>query len=265
MSAYPDLATILQPEQLELNLFRGQVPQVGWKRVYGGLVVAQALAAACRTVEALLPHSLHCYFLLGGDPSMPIVYDVDRIRDGGSFSTRRVVAIQNGRAIFALSASFHRLEEGLSHQTRMPVAPRPHQLPSWDELRRTVFPRLPAHVRGYFERERPIELMPLDFERYIDPGRGPGDGRCWMRARRALPADQALHRVVLAYASDMNIVEMALAPHGKSVFSADMMMASLDHAMWFHRDVKADEWLLYDLDSPSAGAARGFARGQFFA
>lgn len=264
MSGYPDLAVMVEPERLEADLFRGQVPDVGWRRVYGGLVVAQALSAACRTVDSLLPHSLHCYFLLGGDPSLPILYEVDRIRDGGSFSTRRVVAVQNGRAIFALSASFHRLEGGFSHQTPMPKVPLPHELPSWDDLAREVFPRLPVNVRRYFERERPIELRPLDFERYIDPGRRIADSRCWMKARRSLPEDQVTHRVALAYASDMNLMEMALAPHGKSVFSPDLMMASLDHAMWFHRNVRADEWLLYDLDSPSAAAGRGFSRGLFF-
>jgi acyl-CoA thioesterase II len=266
-SAVQDLLSILDLEPLEVNLFRGCSPQVGWQRVFGGQVIGQALVAACRTVdeiEARPPHSLHGYFLLAGDPKVPIIYEVDRIRDGRSFTTRRVVAIQHGRAIFSMSASFHRGEPGLEHQAEMPKVPSPEELPSETEIRDRALPMMPDPIRRYFERERVIELRPVEFERYL--GRKYPNGRfhVWIRTTGALPMTPAIHRCVLAYASDLTLLDAALVPHGLTVFDKNLMAASLDHALWFHRPFKADEWLLYAQDSPSAGAARGFARGLLF-
>jgi acyl-CoA thioesterase-2 len=265
--AVQDLLSILDLEPLEVNLFRGRSPQVGWQRVFGGQVIGQALVAACRTVDEIEerpPHSLHGYFLLAGDPKVPIIYEVDRIRDGRSFTTRRVVAIQHGRAIFSMSASFHVSEPGLDHQAKMPQVPAPDDLPSDAEIRDRVLPMMPDPIRRYFERERLIELRPVEFERYL--GKKFPDGRfhIWMRTTSPLPATPAIHRCVLAYASDLSLLDAALVPHGRTVFEKSIMAASLDHSLWFHRPFKADEWLLYAQDTPSAGGARGFARGLIF-
>jgi acyl-CoA thioesterase-2 len=265
--AVQDLLSILDLEPLEVNLFRGRSPQVGWQRVFGGQVIGQALVAACRTVDDIEerpPHSLHAYFLLGGDPSVPIIYEVDRIRDGRSFTTRRVVAIQHGRPIFSMSASFHLHEPGFDHQAAMPKVPGPEDLPSDAEIRDRVLPLMPDPIRRYFERERLIELRPVEFERYL--GKKLPDGRfhIWFRTTGALPATPSIHRCALAYASDLSLLDAALVPHGRTVFEKSIMAASLDHALWFHRPFKADEWLLYAQDTPSAGGARGFARGLIF-
>jgi acyl-CoA thioesterase-2 len=266
-SATKDLLDILDLEKLEENLFRGRSPQTRWQRVFGGQVIGQALVAACRTVDTAErpPHSLHAYFLLGGDPKVPIVYEVDRIRDGKSFTTRRVVAIQHGEAIFTLAASFHRDEPGLMHQAKMPDVPPPERLPSDDEIKNRVLPLMPEAVRRYYERERPIELRPVEFDRYL--GRKIEDGRfhVWMRATGTLPDEPAIHQCVLAYASDMGLLDSALIPHGRTVFEQAIMAASLDHALWFHRPFRADDWLLYAQDSPNLGGARGFSRGLVFA
>ncbi|MCO4052895.1 MAG: acyl-CoA thioesterase II [Bosea sp.] len=258
------LLDTLDLEPLEHNLFRGRSPQVGWQRVFGGQVIGQALVAACRTVEDRKPHSLHAYFLLPGDPRVPIIYEVDRIRDGRSFATRRVVAIQHGEAIFSMSASFHAEEPGLDHQMPMPDVPMPEDLPDDAEVRATILPRMPAPVRAYFERERPIELRPVEFSRYAT--RTPMEPRfqAWIRATRRLPDDPVLHQCVLAYASDMTLLDASLIPHGRSVFERGIQAASLDHALWFHRPFRADEWLLYAQDSPSTSGARGFARGLIY-
>jgi acyl-CoA thioesterase-2 len=263
-SAVADLLATLDLEPLEVNLFRGRSPQVGWQRVFGGQVIGQALVAATRTVDGRPPHSLHAYFLLAGDPKVPIVYEVDRIRDGKSFTTRRVVAIQHGHAIFSMSVSFHADEDGLDHQMPAPGVPKPEALPSEAEIKQTVLPQLPEAVRRYYSRERPIELRPVEFGRYI--GQKPADGRfnVWIRATSRLPDDPAIHRCVLAYASDMMLLDTALVPHGRSVFDQSIMGASLDHALWFHRPFRADEWLLYAQDSPNLHGARGFARGLIY-
>jgi acyl-CoA thioesterase-2 len=234
------------------------------QRVFGGQVLGQALVAATRTVEGVLPHSLHAYFLLAGDLTVPIVYDVDRIRDGKSFSTRRVVAIQHGRAIFSMSVSFHNDEPGLDHQMPMPEVPHPDQLLSIAETKQNVLPELPELVRRYYERPRPIELRPVDFDRYR--GKRPEGDRfsIWLRTTAALPDDPGIHRCALAYASDMNLLDAALVPHQRSVFDREIMGASLDHALWFHRPFRADHWLLYTLDSPNMHGARGFGRGLIF-
>ena len=267
-SAVQEVVEILDLEPLEVNLFRGRSPQSRWQRVFGGQVIGQALVAACRTVDdvaARPPHSLHAYFLLGGDPKVPIIYTVDRIRDGRSFTTRRVTAIQHGHAIFSMEVSFHLVEHGLTHQAKMPEVPKPEALPSDSELKERIVPRLPEPARRYYERERPIEFRPVEFSRYL--GEKSADGRfdVWIRATGRLPDEPAIHQCVLAYASDMMLLDAALIPHGRSVFSEDIMAASLDHALWFHRPFRADEWLLYAQDSPNLAGSRGFSRGLIFA
>ena len=264
--AVDDLLAILDLEQLEQNLFRGRSPQVGWQRVFGGQVIGQALVAACRTVDtgARQPHSLHAYFLLPGDPKVPIVYDVDRIRDGKSFTTRRVVAIQHGAAIFSMSASFHAEEPGFEHAADMPDVPAPEALPSEQEIKSGVLPMMPDPVRAYFERERPIELKPVEFARYLSRQPMAPKFNVWIRATGRLPDDPAIHHCVLAYASDMTLLDSSLIAHGRTVFERGIQAASLDHALWIHRPFRADEWLLYSQDSPSAGGARGFSRGLIF-
>jgi acyl-CoA thioesterase-2 len=264
-TAIDNLLTILDLENLEHNLYRGRSPQVGWQRVFGGLVVSQALVAVTRTVEPeRRVHSLHGYFLRPGDPAIPILYQVDRLRDGRSFTTRRVVAIQHGEAIFALSASFQVMEEGFTHQPAMPDVPQPDQLPNDAELKARFIALMPKNVRDYWERERPIELRPVDLTRYV--ARIPQEPRqyVWIRAAGALPEDRAIHEAVLAYASDMTLLDTTLIAHGKSVFDGDIQAASIDHALWFHRPVMADQWHLYAQESPFASGARGFARGQIW-
>ncbi|MEA2976630.1 MAG: acyl-CoA thioesterase [Alphaproteobacteria bacterium] len=264
-AAVQELLDLLDLEQLEVNLFRGRSPAVTWQRVFGGQVVGQALVAACRTVEGRPPHSLHAYFLLPGDPKVPIIYEVDRIRDGKSFTTRRVIAIQHGHPIFSMSVSFHADEPGFDHQAKMPDVPKPDQLPGEAEIKQSTLPMMPDPVRRYFERERPIELCPVEFERYL--GKKYEDGRfhVWIRTTGKLPDDPAIHQCVLAYASDMTLLDSALIPHGRTVFEKEIMAASLDHALWLHRPFRADEWLLYAQDSPNMHGGRGFSRGLIFA
>ncbi|NBN80218.1 acyl-CoA thioesterase II [Microvirga tunisiensis] len=264
-TAIETLLSILDLEPLEHNLFRGRSPQVGWQRVYGGQVIGQALVAASRTVsEDRHIHSLHGYFLRPGDPAVPIIYDVDRIRDGGSFTTRRVVAIQHGQAIFSMSASFQTLEDGLEHQVDMPDVPMPEDLPSEKDLKEKFLQVAPDNVRKYWERERPIELRPVDLTHYFSAKKLEPTQHVWVRATSRLPDDQRIHQCVLAYASDMTLLDTSLFPHGKSVFSPDIQPASLDHSMWFHRPFRADEWLLYSTDSPSSSGGRGMNRGTLY-
>lgn len=265
LSAISSLLDILDLEPLERNLFRGRSPQAGWQRVFGGQVIGQALVAASRTVEGRQPHSLHGYFMLPGDPSVPIIYEVDRIRDGRSFTTRRVVAIQHGEAIFSMSASYHVEEDGFEHQFSMPDVPPPEKLPSEEELAATFADHMPEPIRLYFARERPIEMRPVDLSRYVT-GK-PQDPRqyIWIRATGALPDEPAIHQCVLAYASDMSLLDTSLVPHGRTIFSREIQAASLDHALWFHRPFRADDWLLYAQDSPFTGGARGFTRGLIYA
>jgi acyl-CoA thioesterase-2 len=263
-AALDQVLAILDLETLEVNLFRGRSPQVGWQRVFGGQVIGQALVAASRTVDGRPPHSMHGYFLLPGDPAVPIIYDVDRIRDGKSFTTRRVVAIQHGHAIFTMAVSFHSDEPGLSHQAPMPDVPRPETLPSETELKNRVMAAMPDPVRRYYEQERPIELRPVEFERYLGKKIESGRFHVWIRTTGPLPDDPAVHQCVLAYASDLTLLDVALVPHGRSVFDKRIIAASLDHALWFHRPFRADEWLLYAQDSPNLSGARGFSRGLIF-
>jgi acyl-CoA thioesterase-2 len=264
-SAVDDLLNILDLEPLEVNLFRGRSPQVGWQRVFGGQVIGQALVAAVRTVDASRPaHSMHAYFLLPGDPKVPIIYDVDRIRDGKSFTTRRVSARQHGHPIFSMLVSFHANEPGLDHQFAMPDVPPPEDLPSEYEVREKILPNMPDPVRRYYERERPIELRPVEYERYGGKKYPDGKFHVWIKTTDRLPDDLALHQCVLAYASDMMLLDAALAPFGRTLFEKDFMAASLDHALWLHRPFRADEWLLYAQDSPNLHGSRGFARGLIY-
>ncbi|MGE0613437.1 MAG: acyl-CoA thioesterase II [Hyphomicrobiales bacterium] len=255
------LLSILELEPLEHNLFRGRSPQDGWQRVFGGQVIGQALMAAEATVEDRVAHSLHGYFMRPGDPKVPILYEVDRIRDGSSFNTRRVVAIQHGQAIFSMSASFHKQEPGFDHQFGMPEVPQPDDLPNLGDLKEEFIDKLPAYIRAYWERERPIEIRPVDLSRFLSREKRRPVQHVWMRATGALPDDPALHQCVLAYASDFTLLDTALIAHGRTLFEPGLMLASLDHALWFHRAFRADDWLLYTQDSPSACGARGYTRG----
>ncbi len=263
-NAIGQLLEILDLERIEENIFRGLSPQVGWQRVFGGLVVAQALVASARTVKDRAPHSLHGYFLLAGDPAVPIIYEVDRIRDGKSFTTRRCNAIQHGRAIFSLSASFQIEEPGLDHSFQMPRVPSPESLPSEAEMLRRYGELMPDSIRRWFNQDRPIELRPVDLARYVRHEAGVLEQFVWLRATGPLPDDPAIHRAVLAYLSDMTLLDVALGAHGQSVFDTGLQVASLDHALWFHRPFRADEWLLYAQDSPNSCGARGLARGLLF-
>ncbi len=268
-SADPALRALLSTldlEPLEDNLFRGARGNEGWQRVYGGQVLGQALTAASRTVDPARPaHSLHGYFLLAGDPSQPIIYDVERIRDGGSFTTRRVKAIQHGRPIFTMSASFHKSEESFDHQSAMPDVPPPEALPNPKDLIGGLIEKLPQSMRSYWERERPIDMRIVDVSRYLTREKKTPLQHIWIRANGRLPDDLSVHQAVLAYASDFTLLDTALIAHGKLLFDADVQLASLDHALWYHRPFRADEWMLYVQDSPSAFGARGFCRGTIYA
>jgi len=263
-SALDALVELLDLEELEENLFRGRSPQEQRQRVFGGQVAGQALVAATRTVERGLVHSLHAYFLRPGDPLIPIVFQVDRIRDGKSFTTRRVVAIQHGEAIFHLSASFQPEEPGLEHQDPMPAAPDPESLPTWHDRMAPILDKVPAEMRSWLARERPIDLRYDGAIAIWKAEPRPPRQQVWMRADGKLPDDPALHACVVAYASDMTLVDTALLPHGVAWTDDTYMVASLDHAMWFHRPFRADEWLLYDLASPNAYGSRGFSQGRIF-
>ncbi len=263
-SAADSLTSILDLEVLADNRFRGRSPKVGWQRVFGGQVIGQALYAACKTVEGRLPHSLHAYFLLPGDPETPIVYEVERLRDGGSFTTRRVLALQNGAAIFAMSSSFQIEEAGYEHQMPMPDVPMPEELPDRDGMARDILPHMPEAVRAYYQRERPIEIRPVEMKRYATGEKMEPKFNVWIRTTQALPDEPAIHRSVLAYASDLMLLDSSLIAHGTTVFDKRIQGASLDHALWFHRPFRADDWLLYAQDSPSSSGARGFSRGLIF-
>ncbi len=265
----PTLAALMRQldlETLEVNLFRGPSADLGGRSVFGGQVIGQALVAASRTVEGRAPHSLHAYFLLPGDMAAPIVYEVDRIRDGRSFAARRVQAIQHGRPIFSMLASFQTPESGIEHQAPMPDVPPPEKLPSILELRDTwdreaeVDPRLVDALA----RSLALEFRPVESGNPFAPKKAAPWQHVWFRSVEPLSDDPMLHRCLLAYASDFNLIGTALRPHGLSWYVGNVLVASLDHALWFHREGRADEWLLYAMDSPSAQGARGLARGQIF-
>lgn len=259
--ALDSVIRLLDLEELEVNIFRGVSPKEDRQRVFGGQVAGQALVAATRTVEQGFVHSLHCYFLRAGDPKIPILYEVDRIRDGTSFTTRRVVAIQHGRAIFNLDASFHVDEPGLEFHTGMPEVPQPEELPTFNERLKPFLQQLGP----WATKERPIDI------RICDPVDTPPEtwrsphAAAWIRANGELPEDRILHACLLTYASDMTLLDTTVRPHGL-VWAPDrrLMMASLDHCMWFHRPFRMDQWLLYVQNTPSSHGARGLALGNIF-
>lgn len=260
-----ELLELLRLERIEQNLFRGQSQDLGWGAVFGGQVLGQALSAAAQTVPADRGvHSLQASFLRQGDARRPIVYEVDPIRDGASFTTRRVVAVQGGLPIFALSASFQVDEAGFEHGTGMPDVPGPEGLPSELELAHRAADRIPEPLRAMALADRPIEIRPVQHVNLLAPRPAPPRRQLWYRANAPLPDDPAVHRYLLAYASDFNFLITAMLPHGVSWLTPGMQVASLDHAMWFHRPFRFDDWLLYDVESPFAGGARGLVTGRFY-
>jgi len=260
-----ELLSLLKLEQIEENLFRGQSQDLGFRQLFGGQVLGQSLSAASQTVvPERHVHSMHAYFLRPGDASLPVVYTVDRVRDGGSFTTRRVVAIQKGQAIFTMMASFQGEEPGFSHQAAMPEVPAPESLPSDVELLRRRAHLIPERVREKFIGDKPIELRPVTVVDPFAPEPCEPVKYVWFRAAGPLPADPQVHRYLLAYSSDFNLLTTSLHPHGVTFTQPGLQVASLDHALWFHSDVKVDDWLLYAMDSPRAFNSRGLARGQIF-
>lgn len=260
-----ELVDLLALERIEENLFRGQSQDLGWGSVFGGQVLGQALSAAKQTVpDDRLVHSMHAYFLRRGDSSKPIVYDVDCIRDGRSFTTRRVVAIQNGKAIYNMSASFQVEEEGFEHQNEAPEVEGPEGLMSELEMARKFADMIPEQMREKWTCDKPIEIRPVNPNNPLAPEKRPPHKYVWFRTNGKLHDDPALHRYLLAYASDFQFLTTSLNPHGASVWSRKMQVASLDHAMFFHRPFRFDDWLLYKIHSPSASGARGLVRGEFF-
>ncbi len=262
-----DLVNLLNLETLEDNLFRGESRDLGGKSVFGGQVISQAVVAASRTVETAAPHSLHAYFLRPGDMSRPIVYEVDRIRDGRSFTTRSVQAIQSGKPILSMMISFQQPVRGLQHQADMPGVAAPEQLKSlssYYEQWLDEAPSLPTRMHAALTQELAIEFRPVDPFNPLRPTPQAPAQAIWFRAAGKLPDDPLLHRCVLAYASDFHLLSTALRPHGKSWYSGMTAVASIDHALWFHRDLRVDDWLLYAMDSPTAQGARGLSRGLIY-
>jgi acyl-CoA thioesterase II len=245
--------------------FSGLSPNNGWRRVYGGQVLAQALIAAERTVAGRDPHSLHAYFLLGGDPGAPILYEVERLRDGRSFTTRRVVARQKEAAIFVMTVSFHEKESGFEHAFRAPAAPPPEACADPYEVAESLEGPARFRMKGMLDTTWPIEYRPTDLGRYAPGAHADTRQSFWTRIGERLPDDPALHRAALVYLSDMTLLDAALRPHGMTIFDHRLQLASLDHAVWFHRPARADDWLLYAQDSPNASGARGLVRGMLYA
>lgn len=266
MDVLEQLVSLLALEKLEENLFRGQSQDLGWGRVFGGQVLGQALSAAVQTVPAERHvHSLNAYFLRPGDVKRPILYQVDCIRDGGSFTTRRIVAVQNGAAIFNMAASFQVEEQGFEHQDEMPPAPAPETLAEESERYKAYIESLPPKRRDELMAVWPIELKPVEVEDdSMHPSKEPPRRMVWLKARGQLPATPSLHAYLLAYASDFSFMTTSLKPHGVTWLTPKIQLASLDHVMWFHRPLRIDDWLLHVMDSPSATSARGLVRGQVF-
>ena len=259
-----DLLDLLDLEPIEFNIYRGRNRDIGSGRVFGGQVMAQALVAAQRTVEPdRQAHSMHGYFILPGDLAAPIVYFVDRLRDGKSFTTRRVTAIQNGQAVFNMSASFHRTEDGLAHQSRMPDVSPPEGLTPEIDIIRARADQIPERVRAVLTQDRPFDFRLVDMDPF-DESPQPGVRHMWLRAIGSMGDDPLSHQATLAYASDYGLLATAVQPHALGIRSPQLQAATLDHAIWFHRPFRADEWLLYAMDSPAAAGARGFARGSIF-
>jgi len=260
-----DLVGLLALERLDRDLFRGNSQDLGWGAIFGGQVLGQALSAATQTVAPdRHAHSLHGYFLRAGDVRRPILYEVERLRDGKSFSARRATAVQDGEAIFSLEASFQVEEPGFDHQDAMPEVPPPETLQSERDMALAIADRLPEAVRVRATAERPIEIRPVDVRNPLRPRPAPPRRHLWYRTIDALPDDPRLHRYLLAYESDFSLLGTSMDPHGVSWLSPGMQVASLDHVMWFHRPFRVDDWLLYDVESPSASGARGLVRGRFF-
>lgn len=260
-----ELIDLLQLERIEDNLFRGQSRDIGTRYVFGGQVVGQALSAAQRTVDAARSvHSLHAYFLRAGDIEAPIVYEVDRARDGKSFSVRRVVAIQHGQPIFNFSASFEVDEVGVEHQMPMPDVPAPEEIAPMLPRPASELAGLPPKLQRWLAKKGPFEFRHVQPRNELDPVKRPPFQQIWFRLIDRAPDEPALHRAMLAYASDFHLIGTATLPHGISYLQHNVQMASLDHALWFHRPFRVDEWLLYSCDSPSAQGARGLARGMIF-
>lgn len=258
------LIGLLDIDEVGEDQFLGESEDLGFRNVFGGQVLGQAMMAACKTVERRLPHSMHGYFLRPGDPAEKIEYRVDRIRDGGSFTTRRVLALQHGKEIFTLNASFQDDEEGFSHQFAMPQAVPVEELESELEIRRKIQEFIPEKVRAQAICDRPIEIRPVSPLNYFRPEKREPYKQNWFKAIAEISDDQVLHRCLLAYASDFGLLGTSLLPHGVTYYSKGMQVASLDHAIWFHRDFRVDDWLLYDMDSPSASQGRGFNRGNVY-
>lgn len=260
-----ELLQLLELEPLEVDLFRGASRDIGSPQVFGGQVLGQALAAAHATVDgARRVHSLHAYFLRRGDFSAPIVYQVDRSRDGGSFSSRRVVAIQHGAQIFHMAASFHEPEDGLVHQLPMPEVPPPESLPDLREVLESQASPLPAAVQRFAGRHSPFEFRSVQSQRFPDPEPGPPRQDVWFRAVDCPGDDLRQHASLLAYVSDYHLIATAMRPHGYTLASPGVLVASIDHAMWFHHPLRVDQWLLYSIESPVAAGSRGFARASIF-
>jgi acyl-CoA thioesterase-2 len=259
-----ELLQLLDLEDIELDIFRGRNESTRQGRLFGGQVAAQALVAAGRTTGGMPAHSLHGYFLRPGDPTVPVLYSVDRIRDGRSFTTRRVVALQRGKAIFNTSISFHEPERSYEHQVAMPEAPAPETVPTWQQRVREMIDRIPEEARNWAPRPRPIDLRHVELPTYLGGEPRHGTSLVWMRAARKLDDDTLLHQALLTYASDFSLLDNVVRPHGRKGELGPLMMASLDHAVWFHRPLRMDDWLLYVQDSPVATGARGFARGTIF-
>lgn len=260
-----ELLDLLDIERLELNLFRGT--GLGGEtsvRIFGGHVIAQALAAAYRTVEGRLCHSLHAYFMRPGNPDIPVIYEVDRARDGGSFTTRRVIAVQNGRQIFNMAASFHVDEKGWDHQHPMPDVPGPEGLETRADLREREAEKLDEERRAHFTRPRPIEIREIEPQDQVEPRKMSDVNHTWFRLARPVETTPAIQHCLLAYASDMNLLGSSLRPHGVTWTKGGVMTASLDHAMWFHGPIQFNDWHLYTMDAPFTGGARGFNRGSIY-
>ncbi|SET62045.1 acyl-CoA thioesterase-2 [Marinobacter segnicrescens] len=244
--------------------FQGQSEDLGFPNLFGGQVLGQALMATTRTIEDRMPHSMHAYFLRPGNARAPIDYEVQRVRDGGSFSVRRVIARQEGKEILTGSVSFQVEEDGFDHQIDMPDVPDPMSLKTEQELNRELLDRVPEKFHSQLTRNRPIEIRPVDPVNPLDPDKRSPHKQSWFRAQGELPDDRILHCCLLAYASDFAFLGTSLNPHGVTFMTPSMQVASLDHAIWFHRDLRMDDWLLYDKDSPSAAGGRGFNRGSVF-
>ncbi|MDP2271803.1 MAG: acyl-CoA thioesterase II [Archangium sp.] len=260
-----ELIKLLSLERIEENLYRGQSQDLGWGTVYGGQVIGQALFAALHTVPADRPvHSLHAYFLRPGDVSAPIVYDVDRSRDGSSFTTRRVKAIQHGHPIFDMSASFQKVEPGFDHQIDMPQVPPPEQVPTDQERFAKAGDLLPEFMRDRALAERPIEIRTVGEPDVFLTGKNPPERCVWFKATAVVPETPGLHQALLAYASDFSFITTSLKPHGATWLTPGMQVASVDHAVWFHAAFRADEWLLHVMESPRASGARGLVNGRIY-